>query len=121
MTFDMKAALPLAILFTVIPMALAVATTRASGVFQLRPAGAPPLTRYERLRRFALLNWIWLPLAVGVPIVVYNYVTGQNPWILIIVLSISGLCLSMVGPTRIAWMTGALLAACLIYSSIMLI
>lgn len=99
----MKAALPLAILFTVIPMALAVATTRASGVFQLRPAGAPPLTRYERLRRFALLNWIWLPLAVGVPIV----------------LSISGLCLSMVGPTRFAWMTGGKLAACLIYSSIM--
>lgn len=115
----MKAALPLAILFTVIPMALAVATTRASGVFQLRPAGATPITRNERLRRFALRNWIWLPLALGVPIVVYNYVTGQNPWMLIIVLSISGLCLSMVGPTRIAGMTGALLAACLIYSSIM--
>lgn len=115
----MKAALPLAILFTVIPMALAVATTRASGVFQLRPVGAPPLTRYERLRRFALLNWIWLPLAVGVPIVVYNYVTGRDPWMLIIVLSISGLCLSMVGPTRVAWITGGLLAACLIYSSIM--
>lgn len=68
----MKAALPLAILFTVVPMALAVATTRASGVFQLRPAGAPSLTRYERWWRFALLNWIWLPLAAAVPYVVYN-------------------------------------------------
>ncbi|AOR80578.1 hypothetical protein QUC32_27050 (plasmid) [Novosphingobium resinovorum] len=115
----MKAALPLAILFTVVPMALAVATTRASGVFQLRPAGAPPLTRYERWRRFALLNWIWLPLAVAVPYVVYNYITGQNPWMLLMVLSISGLCLSMVGPARIAWLIGGLLAACLIYSSLM--
>jgi len=38
---EMKAALPLAILFSVVPMALFVASTRASGIFQLRPATHP--------------------------------------------------------------------------------
>lgn len=112
----MKAALPLAILFSVVPMALFVASTRASGIFQLRPADAPPLTRHDRWRRFALLNWHW-PLLLGLGVYISStYFFERAPGMLIYALSIAGIPVAAYGPPRAAWTLFAALAVSLIYA-----
>ncbi|HEX7820886.1 MAG TPA: hypothetical protein VF463_09735 [Sphingobium sp.] len=114
----MNDALPLAILFSVVPMALVVASTRASGIFQLRPAGAPPLTRYERWRRFALLNWPCPILGVLGAYILHAYFTETAPWMLIYALSIATIPICAIGPRRAAWSLLAALAAALAYAGI---
>lgn len=111
----MTAALPLAILFTVIPMGLFVATTQASGIFQLRPADAPPLTHYERYRQFALLNWHWPLLVVLSIYALYAFITEPNPVLLIYALSAIALPMAAFGPRLIAWGTLIALATTLVY------
>lgn len=117
----MKGALPLASLFSVVPMALVLASTHASGIFQLRPAGAPPLTQYERWRRFVLLNWPWPILAVFGAYILPAYFTESAAWMLIYALSIATIPVCAFGPRRAAWGLLAALAAALVYAGIFMI
>jgi len=114
----MNGALPLAILFSVVPMGLVLASTRASGIFQLRPAGAPPLTGYKRWRRFAFLNWPWPILAVLGAYILHAYFIEIAPWMLIYALSIATIPICAFGPRRVAWALLTALAAALAYTGI---
>lgn len=114
----MNDVLPLAIMISVVPMALVVASTRASGIFQLRPADAPPLTRYERWRQFALFNWPWPILGVLAAYILHAYFTDRAPWMLVYALSIATIPIGIFGPRRAAWSLLAALAAALAYAYI---
>ncbi|GLK44981.1 MULTISPECIES: hypothetical protein [Novosphingobium] len=114
----MKTALPLARLFSVVPMALIVAPTRASGIFQLRLADAPPLARSERWRRFALLNW-HRPLLLGLgAYIISAYLSECAPWMLLYALCIAGIPVAAYGPRRAGWALFAALAASLVYARV---
>ena len=77
---------------------------------------APPLTRYDRWRRFALLNWHW-PLLLGLgAYIISPYFSERAPGMLIYALSIAGIPVAAYGPPRAALTLFAALAASLIYA-----
>ncbi|EJU14414.1 hypothetical protein LH128_03834 [Sphingomonas sp. LH128] len=95
----MKAARPLALLFSVVPMALIVAPPRASGIFRLRLADAPPL------------------LGLGAYII-SAYLSERAPWMLFYALCIAGIPVAAYGPRRAGWALFAALAASLVYARV---